>query len=384
MALGDAVDGSLAAIFETVPAGDVAAVAAGVLGVPQATPRSVVFSEIKKPHADPRTIGIVRVSGTAAVNGEDRPWSAVTKLIDLKVENTLGTTVDPRNEVLIYERGLFETGSAGMCPATCYYISRPREGLTILWLEDLTGAENPPFSIEAMTEMAGHLGAWNARMAAHPPVLDFPIGSDFHIKSAGGFDFPARLKTLADLGDEPMVREMYANQSLELASAFVSAYRDLIERSKTLPHVLSLADCPVSNFFHRPGETIAIDWAGIGSEPFGADGGRFIGSAMTWGRHFADVALQERELFEDYLTGLRDGGSTESRAVLRSGYLSELGFYLCTSALLPTMLASTKATLTREYFEKRFDMPVAAMGSALKPVIDLLPSYVDEMRSLLA
>lgn len=379
------MDERLTAIFAAISGRELATVAAGVLGVDQVRLGTVAFDEISKPHADPRTIGIVRVSGTAAVNGEQRAWSSVTKLIDITVENTLGTPVDPRNEVLIYERGLFRAaGSRGMRPAHCYHISRPRDGLTILWLEDLTGAENPPFSIAALAEMAGHLGEWNARIAADPPELDFAIGNDFHIKSAGGFDFAARLKTLADLGDEPIVREMYAKQSLQVASDYVSAYLDLIERSKTFPHVLSLADCPVSNFFRLPGETIAIDLAGLGSEPVGADGGRFIGSALTWGRQFADVALRERELFEHYLTGLRSGGSTESRDMLRSGYLCELGFYLCTSALLPTILANTKATLTREYFEKRLDMPIEAMGSALARVIDLLPSYVEEVHSLLA
>ena len=54
----------------------------------------------------PRSIGIVRVSGMAISGGSERAWSTVTKLIDLAVPNVLGTPVDPRNEVLVYERGL--------------------------------------------------------------------------------------------------------------------------------------------------------------------------------------------------------------------------------------------------------------------------------------
>lgn len=378
------MDGPLRAIFDAVPADELAVVAAGALGVSKVALGHLECAEIRKPHADPRTIGIVRVSGTASIGGETRHWSSVTKLIDMLVTNTLGTPVDPRNEALVYERGYFTDGGGGFRPARCYHISRPRDGLTILWLEDLTDAEGPPFGVGQLSEMALHLGAWNAQTAAQPPVLDFPIGNDFHLKSAAGFDFPKRVDDLLAIHEHPMVREMYARQGIEIAGRYVSTYLRLAERSKTLPHALALADCPVSNFFHRPGETIAIDWAGLGSEPLGADGGRFLGSALTWGRSFAEIAAQERVLFESYLAGLREAGAREERRILRSGYLCELGFYLCTSAITPVLVTNPRATLSVEFFEKRLGMPVAEFGNALAPVIDLLPGYIDEIDQLLS
>ena len=277
------MDQRLTGIFASVSANELGAVAAAVLGIDAAQPNGVAFSEITTPHADPRSIGIVRVTGTARVDGVERPWSTVTKLIDMAVPNVLGTPVDPRNEVLVYERRYFEGGSGGLRPARCFHISRPSETLTILWLEDLTGAKGPPFSLDELSEMARDLGQWNAHTAAHPPELDFPIGRDFHVRSSEGFDFAGRVRAMLAMRDTQMMREMFARSEPEIAAEFVSAYLELVERSKTLPHALSLADCPVSNFFYLPGETIAIDWAGLGSEPVGADGGRFIGSATTWG-----------------------------------------------------------------------------------------------------
>ena len=96
-----------------------------------------------------------------------------------------------------------------------------------------------------------------------------------------------------------------------------------------------------------------------------------------------DIARNERELFEDYLGGLREGGATEDRDVLRGGYLCELGFYLCSSLSMPSILARPKAGLSLEYFERRYDMPVAQFGGALAGVVDLIPSYIDEIRALL-
>lgn len=378
------MEGRLARIFSSVSAAEMSSVAAAVLAVADARLQTVEFTEIKKPHADPRTIGIVRVSGVASTSGVERTWSCVTKLIDLAVPNLLGTTVDPRNEVLVYERGYFTGAEGRLRPALCHHISRPTETLTILWLEDLTEAGSPPFDVNQLKMMAHDLGTWNARTAAAPPHLDFPIGSDFQLKRAESFNLGARATDLLELRDEPMVREMFVRHPVEVAVEYVSAYLELIERSRTLPHALALADCPIGNFFHLPGETIAIDWAGLGNEPLGADGGCFIGSALTWGRRFAEVARSERELFESYLAGLRQGGAREDRMVLRSGYLSQLGYYLAFLMTLPTFLAKPKAGLSIEYFEKRLDRPAREFGVATADIVDLIPSYVDEIRGLLA
>jgi hypothetical protein len=372
----------LQTIFALIPAAELHAIVQAIVGE-GARMLSIAYDEIRKPHADPRTIGIVRVSGTAETGQSVRDWSCVTKFIDLSEANTLGTTVDPRNEVLVYKRGYFQGGSSGLRPALCYHVSEPRAGLTILWLEDLTGAEGAPFDVAQLTEMAGHLGRWNAEMAAHPPELDFAIGQDYFIAAAAKFNFPARLATMRDLSDEPLVQQMFARQPLDVADDYVATYLELIRGAVSLPHALSLADCPVSNFFHRPGETIAIDWAGLASQPVGADGGRFIGSALTWGRRFIEIAVRERELFDVYLEGLRRGGAAEDRDVVRRGYLCEMGFYLCTTATLPEMVANPRSTLSIEFFEKRLGMPAAEFGEALAPMMDLLPSYTAEIRALL-
>ena len=374
----------LTAIFATVSAGEMSTVAASVLGVTEVRVETTSFQEINKPHADGRTIGIVRVSGAASVAGQSRPWSCVTKIIDLNAELIIGTPVDPRNEVLVYERGYFAGGDAGLRPAKCHHISRKSEKVTILWLEDLTDASAPPFDVEVMAEMARHLGKWNASVARNPPQVDFQLGRDFQVVSWKGFNFAARMTELIERRDEPMVRELYSRQTIEVAGEFVAALGDLVERSKALPHAMSLADCPVSNFFHRPGETIAIDWAGLGSEPVGADGGRFIGSALTWGKNFAQIAVRERDLFANYLAGHWEGGSVEEAAVLRSGYLSELAFYICTLVVMPTILLGPRAALSIEFFERRFEMPVAEISGAAAPVMELLPSYTQEIRALLA
>lgn len=378
------MDHRLSAIFAAISSDEFSAVAGAVLGAGNVRAEHIDLFEIKKPHADGRTIGIVRVLGNAQHSEEARAWSCVAKVIDLAAPNPNRTPVEPRNEVLVYEQGHFVRAGGGLRPARCHHISRPGETVTILWLEDLTGARCPPFSADELSTMARHLGEWNAAIAARPPRLPFASGRDFQVSSWAGFNFPARVDEMLLHRDDGMTRDMYARQPLEIAREYVEVYRKLVERSTILPHALALADCPVSNFFHLPGETIAIDWAGLGSEPVGADGGRFIGSALTWGSGFAALVAHERELFDSYLEGMRAGGSTEDWKVVRAGYLSELAFYLCTIVTMPTIIAGPLAALPIEFMEKRFEIPMSELGAAAAPLIDSLPSYIDEMRELLA
>ena len=65
---------------------ELARVAAAVLEVADAAPIGVVRADaILSPHGEPRTIGIVKVSGTARAAGQVRDWSAVAKIVDFSV-----------------------------------------------------------------------------------------------------------------------------------------------------------------------------------------------------------------------------------------------------------------------------------------------------------
>jgi hypothetical protein len=379
------VDERLHSILAAVGREEIARVAAAVLGVAVAEPKETAFAEITKPHADARTIGILRVSGKAAVDpGEGaRAWSAVAKLVDPTIVSFNNNATSPETEERVYEQGLFTGTGLRFRPAHCYHISRPADGCKLLWLEDLTNADSSPFAVDELMPMVRDLGEWNAAVAADPPHLEWSVWHDFPVRRWEYWDFPGRLEGLAEMAGEPMVREMYANQPIEVASAYAAVMAKLVERSKTMPHALSFSDAPISNFFHRPHETVAVDWSGLGMDPVGADGGCFIGSALTFGRRLTEVAVHERELFDSYAAGLADGGTTLNRKALRSAYLSHMGFYLGSMAVLPTMITGPQSLLPHEFWEKRLDAPIAEFGSVAAQIVDVLPSYIAEVEALL-
>lgn len=380
------MDERLASILQLVRGDEIAAVAARALGVKTILdPGQPAYEEIDKTHADARTIGIVRVTGTASVSGgAAQRWSSVLKLVDLVVEGFNNSDTSPENEERVYERGIFAGTGLKFRPAHCFHVSHPADNVTVLWLEDLTRAKGPPFEMGELRQILRHLGEWNAVMARDPPQLDFSISSDFPKRRWDRWNFPARVADLQRLNGDLMVGDLYSRQPLRLAAQFVTVLGQLVERSSSLPHALSFSDAPIGNFFCLADETVAIDWSGIGIEPLGADGGCLVGSALTWGTRFADVAANERDLFESYADSFAEADAATDRRSLRAGYLAHLAFYLGTIAIFPTMAAGPRAVHSRHFFEKRFGMPIEEFCGIAGQVIDLLPSYINEARSLVA
>ncbi len=133
-------------VFETV--------ARGVLDDPSAQVVSESsFEELAGSHNDQRTIGIVKVSGEAACASGNRAWSAVAKIIDPKFTdpNRVRNNTDDRvleNEQKVYELGLFADDGVPMRPAVAYLTQVIDDRYKVLWLEDLTGAPQPPWALE--------------------------------------------------------------------------------------------------------------------------------------------------------------------------------------------------------------------------------------------
>lgn len=380
------MDERLQAILRGIRNDDLALVAGGALG----TGRSPVdappaLSEILAVHNEDRTIGIVKVSGTS----DCRAWSAVAKLLDMSIpapEHLIGVTA-PENEEIVYEQRYFVDDGVPLRPAKCYLVSRPSETLKVLWLEDLTAARGAPFTLDEIERMARHFGQWNGLHAMRPVELAFPLGFDSYARRYAGWRSDAHLVDLRAIEDHPATRAMYENGSIGMAFEFNELMKRLIAQAKSLPHSLCFGDCSAGNMFFLAGETVAIDWASLTNDPLGVDGGCVIGSGISWGRDFALVAKNERALFESYLGGLVASGWHGNRDDLRRAYFGQLGFYLSVIVTMPVQVASPgrrdRENLNREFLERRFQLPLEEIPLHARGVVDVLPSYIAELKALL-
>jgi hypothetical protein len=357
-------------------------VVAGVLGsdAPVGLDGPPQFAEIRRPHAEDRTIGIVRASGTAG----GRTWSSVVKIVDLAIpgaERTAGLTW-PENEEHVYERGLFADEGLSFRAARCYALTRPEGEVRLFWLEDLSGAQGTPFTLEQLARMTRHLGEWNGRHSEAPPTLGFPLGRDAYVRRFSGWNYPKQLARLESNADHPLVRAAFRSGAAATLRALVASTARLLERLSAAPHGLAFGNISAGNVFSLPHETVAIDWASLTDDPVGVDGGCLIGSSFSWGPAFMDVVRAQAELFESYMEGLRAGGWYGERDDARRASLAQIGSYLITTALTPSLLVDGDDWL-RNFIEGRFGLPQADVCARLSDLVAILPGFVEEIEGLL-
>jgi hypothetical protein len=374
------VDERLQRILDGIPEHELSRVAAGVLGLTAARiDGRPTLSEITTPHAEDRTIGIVKVSGTAG----GRPWASVVKIVDLAVPEAArvaGVTA-PQNEEIVYEEGYFASDGLPFRPARCYGVSRPGEALKVIWLEDLTGATPPPFSLDQIAQVARQIGEWNGRQAAEPQAVAFAVGQDAYIPRLRRFMHVPFLEKLRALDGTPLVRAMYGDQPIDIAFTFFALMQELLDRNRALPHSLCFGDCSAGNLFVLGNETVAVDWASLTNDPLGCDGGCSVGSCFTWGPDYAEVLVHERELFTHYLDGLSSTGWRFDPLDVRRAAFGQLGHYLCNTLEIPVIIGETAWSA---YIEKRYGLPLPEIPERGRRAIEMMPSYVEELRELLA
>jgi hypothetical protein len=374
------MDERIETLLTEIDRGDLAKVAAQVLGASVEDAGPLSYTEITTPHAEKRTVAIVKVAGRA----HGQPWSSVVKVLDMSVpaQPRFAGVTAPETEEIVYEEGYF-SGGTGLRAARCYLISRPSSTLKLLWLEDLTSALGPPFGLAPLTEMARHFGAWNGRHARHVPELKLPL-----LRNAFGFRFASwsfekKLEQLDEFRDHKAVRGMYRDHPLSVAADFLDAVSRLVKWGQTVPGTLAYGDCSAGNLFYRPGETIGIDWASLTIDPTGVDAGCLIGSSTTWGREFVAVARSERQLFESYCEGLEESGWTAGHDDIRRGYFCLFGFYLGATLTMPINIVGADQFLARGYLEKRYGMSVEEIPEAAGGIVDLAPELTREINTLL-
>lgn len=372
-------DVRIAALLRRTSVRELAAIAASAAGVEGARLVGDTMAHVlPTANNDRRTLGIVHISGIVEGRG-NAPWSAVAKVIDLGVPPaSTNTWVRPANEVAVYRDGCFAGIDLGFRPARCHGITSPEPAVTILWLEDLTGAGQAPFDLGQLARMARDLGTWNGANALAPPSLPFTPPSDSIISRWDEWDYDGELGLMRQSQHERPTVDMYRGRPVEPAFALRNALLRLNPRAAREPHVLCFGDCNIGNLLLTPAHTVAVDWAGLTNDPLGVDAGSLIGSAITSGRHFVEVLRHERELFDCYFDGLMASGWRGDRQSVLRGYLLHFGLYLLATAIGPITLRR----FDRTRVERRMQAGWDELGALSAGVVDLIPRYVEELPAL--
>lgn len=336
-------------------------------------------------HNDQRTRAIVRVSGQAMVGGAIRDWSCVVKLIDPSLESgDAAAWNDPTIEEKVYELGLFADSGVPLRPARCFGISQVDERTKLIWLEDMGKAPQPPWTAGQYMSAARHAGEFNGLMTQEPPVLPFELPVDVHRARRNAMNGGPAIQSLLENSSHPLLRAALQDVPAESVAELDSLCGELHETTPRLPHGIAFGDFHARNLFPLGHETVAIDWAGLASDPVGADLSVLVGSGFSWGIDEAIMVGQsEPAIFEAYMDGLKASGWSGTRNDVRRAFFTHLPMYLAWAALLTDGIRSGRANARRDWVEARRGASFEEIPEKMAPIVALIPGYVSELRQLL-
>ena len=265
-----------------------------------------------------------RLTGTARVDGDPRPWSLVVKIHDLSDgETTIDR--DSAREIGFFESDIATRRFDGFQPVCAVDDERRADPPSWwLWLEDVDDAFDAEWPLAQYERTARHLGRFNGRFAGSVPDHDWLRPCEFDCGAAGPV-----VAALAELPDHPGLERAFPAETRDPFRRVWAARDRLRHRQRGLPRTVCHFDPTPGNLFARESDegwaTIAIDWEFCGAGPLGADAALLVAASPVAGH--ADVELLDDLdgcVFDAYLDGLRDTGWNGDAAQVRAGYLSTM------------------------------------------------------------
>jgi hypothetical protein len=290
---------------------------------------------------DGQGLGVFRVSGSARVGGEPRPWSVILKVLPGTPGSPTGWNY-PVREALAYASGLLDDLPPGLEAPRCFGQSE-HGGQHFLWLEDL-GSDAIRWRLDDYGKAARALGRFNG---AYLTGRSLPVAgwlSQQWLRSwlAEG---AAAMRELPRFQRHSLVQRVYPPEVLDRLLLLWARREELLDALDRMPQVLSHNDAFRRNLFLRSERLFAVDWAFLGPEPVGAE----LAPLVTASVAFLAVARDrwrdlEQTAAEAYLHGLHDVGWRGAPDHPRFGFAASSALRYgpgCVRLVLPALLDET-------------------------------------------
>ena len=332
------------------------------------------------------TDGVYRVTGTAAVTGQTIAWSLILKrLVAPAPAGAAGAAgLAWQREALAYESGLLADLPDGLRAPRCFGVERPDAAHAGIWLEDLAGAQEPPFTAAQYRLLARGLGAF---AGAYLTTRSLPASPWLVQRNARRFVEQAaqQMATLDRLRDHPLVHRAWPADVLGRILRVHDEAAALLQALEARPHSVCHQDAVPRNLFVRqeaggPPEAVAIDWGLVGVGPLGRD----LAYLVPGGVHTLQLAPEalpdiEAVALDGYLTGLADVGWDGAARDVRLGYLLSLGLRF---GIYPVPLLAADAGW-RAQTERSFGVSIEALLDAGREEQRFCLDRLDQARALL-
>ena len=264
---------------------------------------------------------IYRLQGSVEVEGKAQTWSLILKTSqpNAQIDDPQGFRYWKR-EMQAYQSGMLQELPGKVTAPRCYDICEKSDGSVWMWLEDIKGDLEQPWSIVQYAHIASHLGQFNGAYLAGRPLPNHTWISHDWLRKYLEHAAPM-IEFIRQNPAHPLVRLMLLGISLPLTLALWEETPRMLKTLDELPQTFCHQDAFGRNLFYRGEQVIAIDWGYAGIAPVGAELAPLIGAAFGLAGFPSSQAKDlEQACLTGYLEGLQQAGWNPDPRQVRVGY----------------------------------------------------------------
>jgi hypothetical protein len=348
--------------------------------------------------------GVYRVAGSAEDLDGPLAWSLIVKVLHPLTDEFLANCVARAGsgndlttlrdawrwdrEALAYRSGLLDDLPAPIRAPRCYTVEERPDGTIALWLEDVAPGAETAWTIEHFGRAARLLGRFQAAYLVDRPLPSLTWLSRAWVRAFVSWMAVQGAQVVLDphKWEHPLVRRTFAASVVGRFDRLWAERETLLTGLERLPQTLCHHDVHQDNATMRRdpsgGDQLALfDWSFAGPDALGSDLGQLVGYALiTYGVDAAQVAALDQAVFENYLSGLRDGGWRGDARLPRLGYAAATA--LRHAMVVPQVnLLSDELRLQRA--AQRRNCSIQEIAAYHATITDHVLALADEARALL-
>lgn len=269
---------------------------------------------------------VYRFSGQGRDRGQMMPWSLILKTLRPEGGSADATAWDYfKREADAYQSGWLDDLPGRLAAPRCYGVLDHPDGTCWMWLEEVAEDIGQQWPLEHYAVVARHLGEFNGAYLVDRPLPNFSWLSSDWLRHYVEQSAPA-MESLREVQASPWARRWLPEKDSDryfFLWGERERYLDILDR---LPQTVCHFDIFRRNLFAQKTadgdeQTVAIDWAFVGSGPIGADLNPLVWMSIA----LSGVGLDKRNdleesVLEGYLEGLRGVGWQGDPQQVRLGY----------------------------------------------------------------
>lgn len=326
------------------------------------------------------------VSGTAHIGADDRPWSAVLRVLAPGADQD-----DPahivywKREPLLYSSGFLEDLPGGLSAPRCYGCDELADGTIWLWLEHIRENGEQAWPLARWALAARHLGRFNGSYLTGQSLPRAPWLAGKRLRAWLGRHGPM-VARIAAAPSNPDLRRFWPPAVVDAILRLWEEREGLLAALERLPQTFCHGDALRRNLLARRRadgveETVAIDWEHAGYMAAGEEVGQTLSVAAAF-FHLdpSDLPALDEALFAGYLAGLRDAGWRGDVRPVRFAYAAHAALRNLFNAVGASLPNEAQRAAARQNQGHTWEA-LAERRAAVRP---FLLARADEARALLA